>query len=303
MLERDLRLVGADRRPLPRRPDHLRANRSTSSAAPRTPGLPSPAGVSINHLTLNENDIGAYRTFFKLSPPLRAEDDRAGAWSRRSRDGTDRRHRLRPRSAGRRDQAPALRRSRRRRHRARNHAAGRRLRLVHNGDVDAAARCSRRCRRGRRNCSACPAARCAPARPPTSSWSIPTRPGCSIRPSSSRNPRTRRSTKPRLQGRVAAHHRCRAHRLRIRLIRFRLRATRDADVMLDPISWQLDCPVRCGARLRLSARLDPVRPAADTGSPASATSAIIGSGNIGATNVLRTGNKGLAAATLLLRHR
>jgi dihydroorotase len=33
-------------------------------------------GMSINHLTLNENDIGEYRTFFKLSPPLRGEDDR-----------------------------------------------------------------------------------------------------------------------------------------------------------------------------------------------------------------------------------
>ncbi len=34
------------------------------------------AGVSINNLTLNELDVGQYRTFFKLSPPLRAEDDR-----------------------------------------------------------------------------------------------------------------------------------------------------------------------------------------------------------------------------------
>jgi dihydroorotase len=33
-------------------------------------------GVSINNLALNENDVGAYRTFFKLSPPLRSEDDR-----------------------------------------------------------------------------------------------------------------------------------------------------------------------------------------------------------------------------------
>jgi dihydroorotase len=32
--------------------------------------------VSINHLTHNENDIGPYRTFFKMSPPLRDEDDR-----------------------------------------------------------------------------------------------------------------------------------------------------------------------------------------------------------------------------------
>jgi dihydroorotase len=34
------------------------------------------AGVAIAHLSLNENDIGAYRTFFKMSPPLRSEDDR-----------------------------------------------------------------------------------------------------------------------------------------------------------------------------------------------------------------------------------
>lgn len=33
-------------------------------------------GISINNLALNENDVGAYRTFFKLSPPLRSEDDR-----------------------------------------------------------------------------------------------------------------------------------------------------------------------------------------------------------------------------------
>jgi dihydroorotase len=34
------------------------------------------ASVSINHVTLNENDLGPYRTFLKLSPPLRTEDDR-----------------------------------------------------------------------------------------------------------------------------------------------------------------------------------------------------------------------------------
>src|SRR5881275_1512177 len=42
----------------------------------RDAGLPVSASVSINHLTLNENDIGPYRTFLKLSPPLRAEEDR-----------------------------------------------------------------------------------------------------------------------------------------------------------------------------------------------------------------------------------
>ncbi len=34
------------------------------------------AGVSINNLSLNENDIGDFRTFLKLSPPLRTESDR-----------------------------------------------------------------------------------------------------------------------------------------------------------------------------------------------------------------------------------
>jgi dihydroorotase len=39
-------------------------------------GLNVTAGVSINHLTFNDNDIGRYRTFFKLSPPLRSEEQR-----------------------------------------------------------------------------------------------------------------------------------------------------------------------------------------------------------------------------------
>ena len=33
-------------------------------------------GVSINNLSLNENDIGEFKTFLKLSPPLRMEEDR-----------------------------------------------------------------------------------------------------------------------------------------------------------------------------------------------------------------------------------
>lgn len=39
-------------------------------------GFDVTAGVSIHHLTLNEFDVGDYRTFFKLTPPLRSEDDR-----------------------------------------------------------------------------------------------------------------------------------------------------------------------------------------------------------------------------------
>ena len=34
------------------------------------------SGVSINNLSLNENDIGDFKTFLKISPPLRKEEDR-----------------------------------------------------------------------------------------------------------------------------------------------------------------------------------------------------------------------------------
>jgi dihydroorotase len=39
-------------------------------------GLSVTASASINHLALNEMDVGPYRTFLKLAPPLRAEEDR-----------------------------------------------------------------------------------------------------------------------------------------------------------------------------------------------------------------------------------
>jgi dihydroorotase len=39
-------------------------------------GLDVTAGTSIHHLTLNEFDLANYRTFFKVKPPLRSEDDR-----------------------------------------------------------------------------------------------------------------------------------------------------------------------------------------------------------------------------------
>jgi dihydroorotase len=44
--------------------------------AAKSRGARVTSGISINNLALNENDIGEYRTFFKLYPPLRAEDDR-----------------------------------------------------------------------------------------------------------------------------------------------------------------------------------------------------------------------------------
>ena len=42
----------------------------------RDAGLRVSASASINHLTLNENDIGPYRSYLKLSPPLRTEENR-----------------------------------------------------------------------------------------------------------------------------------------------------------------------------------------------------------------------------------
>ena len=56
-------------------------------ARAKNDGAKVTAGISINHLSLNENDIGEYRTFFRLSPPLRAEDDRL-AMVEAIRDGT-----------------------------------------------------------------------------------------------------------------------------------------------------------------------------------------------------------------------
>ncbi len=54
---------------------------TTAAALPalrraRAAGLDVTAGTSIHHLTLNEFDVGDYRTFFRFTPPLRSEDDR-----------------------------------------------------------------------------------------------------------------------------------------------------------------------------------------------------------------------------------
>ena len=45
-------------------------------AAARARGVRAAATASINHLSFNELDIGDYRTFYRLDPPLRPEDDR-----------------------------------------------------------------------------------------------------------------------------------------------------------------------------------------------------------------------------------
>jgi dihydroorotase len=75
MLERDLRLVsltgGRYQAASVTCAESLEVLRRAKYA-----GLDVSAAASINHLTLNENDIGPYRTFLKVAPPLRAESDR-----------------------------------------------------------------------------------------------------------------------------------------------------------------------------------------------------------------------------------
>jgi dihydroorotase len=45
-------------------------------AAAKDEGLAVTCAVAAHHLALNENDIGSYRTYLKVRPPLRAEEDR-----------------------------------------------------------------------------------------------------------------------------------------------------------------------------------------------------------------------------------
>lgn len=57
--------------------DQITTARSLAPLArAKAAGLDVTAGISVHHLTLNEFDVGDYRTFFKLTPPLRSEEDR-----------------------------------------------------------------------------------------------------------------------------------------------------------------------------------------------------------------------------------
>jgi dihydroorotase len=76
MLERDMRLValtgGRYHAASVTAEESLEVVRRAKDAGTRVS-----AAASVNHLTLNEIDVGPYRTFFKMAPPLRAESDRA----------------------------------------------------------------------------------------------------------------------------------------------------------------------------------------------------------------------------------
>src|SRR5262249_40666535 len=83
MLERDMRLVAltesryhAASLTCGEALDVLRRAKDQGLHVTASPSL-NPPPASINPLTLNEIDVGPYRTFLKLSPPLRAEEDRA----------------------------------------------------------------------------------------------------------------------------------------------------------------------------------------------------------------------------------
>ncbi len=75
MLERDIRLVdltgGRYHAASVTCAESLEVLRRAKDA-----GLNVSASASINHISLNEFDIGPYRTFLKVAPPLRTENDR-----------------------------------------------------------------------------------------------------------------------------------------------------------------------------------------------------------------------------------
>jgi len=75
MIERDIRLVALTGARL-----HIAQISSAESVdiirAAKKRGLQVTCGVSATHLMLNERDVANYRTFAKLDPPLRTEEDR-----------------------------------------------------------------------------------------------------------------------------------------------------------------------------------------------------------------------------------
>jgi dihydroorotase len=191
MLERDVRLVrltgGRYHAAMISCADSVEIVRAAKAR-----GLPVTCGVSINNLTLNENDIGDYRTFLKLAPPLRHEDDRQAVIEALA-DGTI--------DAIVSDHNP-------------QDVETKRLPFAEAADgaigletllpppcascIPSASRCRRSCapsRPGRPRFSGCRAGACRRGLPRTSSCSTRTRPSCSTSASSAPAPRTRPSTR------------------------------------------------------------------------------------------------------------
>tara|TARA_Y100000996_G_scaffold5553_1_gene4939 strand:- start:2487 stop:3773 length:1287 start_codon:yes stop_codon:yes gene_type:complete len=74
ILERDLALLESIR--CRYHISQLSCSKSVDIVRSKKENIKFSCGVSINNLSLNENDIGDFRTFLKLSPPLRTEEDR-----------------------------------------------------------------------------------------------------------------------------------------------------------------------------------------------------------------------------------
>ena len=202
----------------------------------------------------------------------------------------DRHHRLRPRPAGRRHQAPALRRGRGRRDRAGDAARARRCGCITIRRRAAAAAGRGAVHGARRASSACPAARWRPARRPTSSLVDLDEPWL-VR--EDRHPLA--LEEHLLRGRAAAGQGPANPRWRAAQS-----SQADARRQRGRDSHGCSTALVVALVLRLSARARSRSACLITRAAGLGDVRKIGSGNIGATNVLRTGNKGLAALTLLL---
>jgi dihydroorotase len=74
IIERDLALL--EKNKCRYHISQISAAKSVEVIKERKENIKFTCGVSINNLSLNENDIGDFKTFLKLSPPLRKEEDR-----------------------------------------------------------------------------------------------------------------------------------------------------------------------------------------------------------------------------------
>ena len=199
MIERDLHLVRASGARY-----HV-AHVSTAAAvdairAAKAEGLRVTCDTAPPYFSLNETEIGDYRTFAKLSPPLRGEPDRRAVVDGLGRRH-DRLHRQRSRAARLGEQARAVRPGRTRRGRARDAAADR-ARARAQRHALACSTLLDQLTRAPADLLGLDAGRLASAPGAISCCSIPTRPAGSARRGCAACPRTRPFDGRLVQGKV-----------------------------------------------------------------------------------------------------